>query len=57
MRDETERDRQHDGRRDAASSAPKEAREGGLRDILRRIVGPREQGVYVMDPDGKVRKG
>lgn len=55
MRDEIERERRRDWRQAASEQ---QAEQGGLlRDVLRRIVGPRDPGVYVMEPDGKLRKG
>lgn len=55
MRDEIERERRREGR---PPHAEPQAEQGGLlRDMIRRFVGPREPGVYVMEPDGKLRKG
>lgn len=33
-----------------------EEREGGLLDLLRRVVGPRQPAVLVMEPDGRLRR-
>jgi len=54
MRDEIERERRRDGRQ--AGSEQQGDQGGLLRDMLRRIVGPREPAVYVMEPDGKLRR-
>lgn len=47
----------HDGRerrRDGGEGLAE--REGGLLDLIRRVVAPRQPAVIVMEPDGRLRR-
>lgn len=56
MHNETERDRRRDGRCTPGQPEAQDNRAGLLRGLLRRIVGPRDPNVYVMEPDGRMRR-
>lgn len=47
----------HEERHQRRDEGEKRAeREGGLIDLLRRVVAPRQPAVLVMEPDGRLRR-
>lgn len=54
MREQSERERERHSQQ--AGAEPQGEQGGLLRNMVRRIIGPREPAVYVMEQDGKVRR-